>query len=253
MLGLILRKPTVEPHDTYCRTCEHMRHVECMDHGCTFAQRVPGATASMCSPRDVARCACQCVGARSVARTRHWILVAGIIDVCMYQVAQNMVKVADDVILGLLLAGSPDPTQTKWFSCAVRLRAVLLGLACHRLLARAWLRAFGLEREEAEFNTMGMQTHLEEDFAMTRRKRHKHVGEFFQRDGTIPLLLAVLTSLSPVENLHFTLCKADAPRRDGARAGDWGGGGASRQATLRPNVCKRRRCALRAKAGGSPC
>ena len=35
----------------------------------------------------------------------------------------------DDVVVALLLAGTPDPTECKWFSAAVRIRAMLVALA----------------------------------------------------------------------------------------------------------------------------
>ena len=50
---------------------------------------------------------------------------------------------------GLLSTASPDPTKKKWFSCAVCLRSVSLGLDCHELLKRAWLKEFAAEKREA--------------------------------------------------------------------------------------------------------
>lgn len=49
----------------------------------------------------------------------------------------------DRVMLALLTAGAADPTATKWFSIAYRLRVILFGALAHMLLPRAWRRKFG--------------------------------------------------------------------------------------------------------------
>ena len=43
-----------------------------------------------------------------------------------------------EVIVGALLAGTPDPTKTRWFVCSAMLRSVTLAVVCGNLLPRAW-------------------------------------------------------------------------------------------------------------------
>ena len=88
--------------------------------------------------------------------------------------AKHVVK---DVIVGLLLAGSPEPTETKWFSMAVRLRAVWLGISANNLLRRAWELVFADDMAEALAHADADD--LDDDLGnhvARRRKRHRKVG-----------------------------------------------------------------------------
>ena len=137
-----------------------------------------------------------------------------------------MVKAATDVVVGLLLTGSPDPCISRWFSCAVTLRAVGLGVGCHSLLQRAWPTAFRADIAEAD--GMAAQDDAVDINAANaddagdavrrdKRKRARKVTRFFERQNLWALLVSCLTAISPVEKFHFTLCKADVARKGKAR------------------------------------
>ena len=98
-------------------------------------------------------------------------------------VIQKVCEATDKVIMGSLLAGSPDPTTVKWFSIAVRFRSMVLGNGCHGLLSRAWLSSFVPELMNAEENA-GEDDQLVDDndgFQATNRKRHRKVAQFWHR------------------------------------------------------------------------
>ena len=125
-----------------------------------------------------------------------------------------MGKAIREVVGGLLLAGSPDPSDTKWFSVAVRLRAVLLGIGCHSLLPRVWVALYRGEAEDAEQHAAADDAaNFGSDFAVDRRKRHRRVNIFFEEDDLKSRLLSALITATPTEKMHFTLCKADVARK----------------------------------------
>ena len=104
------------------------------------------------------------------------------------------------VVAGILIVGHEDPTTVKWFTGAIRLRAVLFGLGNWGLLARGWLAAFKKEADAAELPALGdNDLAMGEDFAADKRKRHQKAKAFFQNPQTESLLASTLTARSPVE------------------------------------------------------
>ena len=129
-------------------------------------------------------------------------------------VVRKMRLAVSSVVAGILIAGHEDPTTVKWFTGAIRLRAVLFGLGNWGLLARGWLAAFKKEGDAAELHGLAdNDLAMGEDFAADKRKRHQKAKTFFRNPQTEPLLASTLTAISPVERLHFSLYKADVARK----------------------------------------
>eukprot|EP00972_Heterocapsa_arctica_P008175 1196191-Heterocapsa_arctica.AAC.1 len=86
-----------------------------------------------------------------------------------------MVAAVEGVVVPLFLAGSADPTLSRWFSVSFRIRSVILGLMAHQLLPRAWLHRFSQTIQQAE--AFAQQDDLApddtDDWHVASRVRHR--------------------------------------------------------------------------------
>ena len=167
-------------------------------------------------------------GAWREARVRHYCCLPDGGRCCHGHaaVAENVTKVVKVVLCGLLFAACPEPTKTKWFSCAMCLRSVLLGVCCHGLLRRAWLKEFASEHsaalEAAEQDRAATTSAETSDYKLARRARHLKVAALLNQRDLPDVLLTVCVAIGPVERLQLSLCKHDCvgklPSREQARA-----------------------------------
>ena len=132
-------------------------------------------------------------------------------------VAEKVTKAVVDVLCGLLFAACPDPTKTKWFSCAMCTRSVLLGVCCHGLLRRAWLKEFAADHaaalHAAEQDRAAMASGESHDYQAVRRARHLKVAAFLNQRDLDDVLMMHCIAISPVERLQMSLCKHDCARK----------------------------------------
>ena len=112
-------------------------------------------------------------------------------------IANKMAAATEDVICGVLRSGSPSPCTGKWFTCAVRLRGVLLGIAANNLLPRAWAKVFQKDLRQAHAAAEHDDAGDIEDERVANRKRHRKVSEFLCRPNLTATLLSLLLALSP--------------------------------------------------------
>ena len=80
-----------------------------------------------------------------------------------------------EVFHGLLLCGSPDPTEVRWFSAAFKARCVVLGLMLSRLLPRSWQQTFHRQLGEARAAAAADDRSLVCDLHTDTRRRHRQV------------------------------------------------------------------------------
>ena len=86
----------------------------------------------------------------------------------------NKVNLAiDDMLCPAIRLGSAKPSKGKWFSIASRVRGMLLGIATHRLIPRAWLRGFANEVADAAARAReDLEDDSDDESRAAIRKRH---------------------------------------------------------------------------------
>ena len=80
-----------------------------------------------------------------------------------------------EVFHGLLLCGSPGPTEVRWFTAAFKARCVVLGLMLSRLLPRSWQQTFHRQLAEAVAAAAAADRSLVCDLHTDTRRRHRQV------------------------------------------------------------------------------
>ena len=79
----------------------------------------------------------------------------------------------DGVLCPAIRVGTAKPSKGKWFSIAGRVRGMLLGIAMHRLLPRAWLRGFADEVADAAAREReDLEDDSDDESRAAIRKRH---------------------------------------------------------------------------------
>ena len=118
---------------------------------------------------------------------------------------------AISVIKAVLVLGSPDPTADRWFSATFKVRAIQLGLMCHRLLPKAWRKAFSSDLRRAVHNAAADDAAAAGalDFAQDLRIRHRKDEQLWSKPTAMPMLAAVLAASSPVGSAHFEVFTGD--------------------------------------------
>jgi hypothetical protein len=120
-------------------------------------------------------------------------------------------------ISAVLMAGSSEPNQGKWFSTTIKLRGVLGCLLVSKLLSRAWEKRFSKEITAALELAENDDVAACRDFQAENRIRHRRVRELLNSPQMTSLLLGILTSAAPMEKMHFYIYCQDVARK-GLRA-----------------------------------
>jgi hypothetical protein len=129
-------------------------------------------------------------------------------------VVRKMVAAVQGVVVPLFLAGSADPTFSRWFSVSFKIRSVILGLMTHRLLPRAWLRRFSHDIQQAEVHAERDDLVEDEtDWHIASRVRHRKVAQLLRRDNLLSTMSMILVAIQPIELLHFDICAGDVARK----------------------------------------
>ena len=122
-----------------------------------------------------------------------------------------------EVLLAILLCGT-DPMIGKWFSLCFKVRGLVLGLVCHKLLPRSWKVMFKKQlltalRKAAADDAVGGDAGLTDAPDVQRRARVRKVSTFWNREDLTGLLMAVLSSSHKMERTHFDLYVRDVARK----------------------------------------
>jgi hypothetical protein len=129
-------------------------------------------------------------------------------------VVRKMAAAVQGVVVPLFLAGSADPTLSRWFSVSFKIRSVILGLMTHRLLPRAWLRRFSRDIQQAEVHAERDDLVEDEtDWHTASRVRHRKVAQLLRRENLLSTMSMILVAIQPIERLHFDICAGDVARK----------------------------------------